>query len=92
MPANVSVAATIDNYGQPLSISVGLDKSVNYYVSSNQSLRRTGFQVVSSFGKLVDQISVAVKGQVQATVTAVFLNNLGNAYMRISISDINSTS
>jgi hypothetical protein len=92
IPADVSVAATIDNYGEPLLITVGLDTGVNYYVSSNQSIRRTGFQVVSSFGKLVDQISVAVKGQVQATINAVFLEGLGDAFIRISISDINSMS
>ena len=84
--------ATIDNYGGPLSIEVGLDNKVNYFVSTNKALQRKGFQVVSSFGRLMNEISVAVKGQVQAIVNIEFQGGLGDAYLRIQISDINSKS
>lgn len=89
MSADVTVAATVGNLGGPLSIEVGLDNSLNYYISSNRTLQRAGFQVVP-MSKLVDQISVAVKGQVQAELEVEFLGGLGDAYIRILISDINS--
>jgi hypothetical protein len=75
-----------------LSIEVGLDKNTNYYVSTNPAIQRNGFRVVPSIGRLTDEISVAVKGQVQATITADLLGGLGDLYMKILISDINSTS
>ena len=45
---------------------------------------------MSTIGALANEISVAIKGQVIAEVEAVFLGGLGNAYMRIQISDINN--
>lgn len=40
----------------------------------------------------MDEISVAVNGQVQATVNAELLGGLGDLFMKIMISDINSMS
>ena len=45
---------------------------------------------MSTIGALANEISVAIKGQVIAELEAVFLGGLGNAYMRIQISDINN--
>jgi hypothetical protein len=89
LSADVNVTATIDNNGEPLSIEVGLDSRSNYYISSNQALRRTGFKVVP-FAELVNEISVVVKGQILAEINAEFLGGLGNAYIRIQIRDLNS--
>ena len=90
LSATVIVDALIDNYGEPLSISVGLNPSVNYYISSDRQLSRNGFQRVPSMGALKEQITFAIKGQVAAEIEAEFLGGLGNAYMRIQISDINN--
>ena len=90
LSATVNIAATIDNYGEPLSISVGLNPSINYYVSSDQQLSRSGFQRVSSIGALADEISVKIKGQVVAEINAEFLGGVGDAFMRVQISDINN--
>ena len=43
-----------------------------------------------SFFDLGDEIAVAVKGQVHAEIYAVYLAGLGDAYLRIDISDINN--
>lgn len=90
LSATVAVDATIDNYGEPLSITVGLDPSVNYYISTDRRLSRSGFQRVPSIGALADEISVAIRGQVVAEIEAEFLGGLGDAFMRIQISDINN--
>ena len=90
LSATIGVAATIDNYGDPLSISIGLDPSVNYYISNKQKLSRDGFQRVTSIGALIDEVAVAIRGQVVAEINAEFLGGLGEAYMRIQISDINN--
>jgi hypothetical protein len=67
-----------------------LDNDVNYYISQNQILQREGFQVVSSIGRLVDELSVTVAGQIAGTVHAEFLRGLGEAYLEISIGDLNN--
>jgi len=90
LSATVAVDATIDNYGKPLSISVGLNPRVNYYISTDRRLSRSGFQRVASIGALANEISVAIKGQVIAEIEAEFLGGLGDAFMRIQISDINN--
>jgi hypothetical protein len=90
LSATVAVNATVDNYGEPLSITVGLDPSVNYYISTDSTLSRSGFQRVPSIGALADEISVAIGGQVVAEIEAEFLGGLGDAFMRIQISDINN--
>jgi hypothetical protein len=36
--ADVGVTATIDNYGEPLTILFGLNPNKNYYLSSNNIL------------------------------------------------------
>ena len=90
LSAMIDCEAIIDNYGEPLSVFVGLNPRVNYYISTDSSLRRNGFQRVSSFLDLGDEIEVAVKGQVHAELYAVYLGGLGDAFLRIQISDINN--
>ena len=90
LSASVAIDATIDNYGDPLSISVGLDPGLNYYISSDTRLSRNGFQRVSSIGALADEISIAFKGQVMAEIEAEIFGGLGNAFITIQISDINN--
>ena len=77
LSANVKVDAIIDNYGNKLSITAGLNPKVNYYVSCEKALIRDGFQRVSSIGALADEISVAIKGQVVAEIWAEFAKGLG---------------
>lgn len=90
LSATIGVAATIDNYGKPLSIKVGLNPNLNYYLSTDSKLNRRGFQRVSSIKALADQILVAIQGQVAAKIDATFFGGLGDASMSIRISDINN--
>ena len=90
IPATIAVAASIDNYGKPLSILVGLNPNVNYYISTDKRLTRSGFQRVSSIGALGNEISYNIRGQVSAELDAELAGGIGKAFMRIKISDINS--
>jgi hypothetical protein len=90
LPAEVQVEASIGKIGSPITITAGLDNDVNYYISTNSTLQRDGFQVVSGVGKLADKITVSVTGQIAATANAVFLKGLGSAYLEVSIADLNS--
>ena len=57
----ININATVDYYGKPLSISVGLDPNTNYYISTEDSysLSRDAFQRVSSIGALEDEMTVS---------------------------------
>ena len=90
LTASVDLRGEIDNYGEPLSISIGLDPDTNYYISSKRSLTRSGFQRVQNVAALGDEIEVTIKGQMKAEIYAVYLNGLGDAYLNIHISDINN--
>ena len=90
LSADINITATIDSYGEPLLIKVGLNPSYNYYISTNQTLTRTGFIRVSNIGSLEDEVGVVVKGRVEAEIEAEFLDGLGSAFMRVQISDINN--
>jgi hypothetical protein len=90
LSATVDVKATVDNYGQPLAITVGLNPSLNYYISTDQKLTRSGFTRVPSISTLADEISVAIAGQILARIDAEFVGGLGSAVMKIQISDINN--
>ena len=90
LSADIDLVATIGNFGEPLSISFGLNPTKNYYLSSDKSLSRAGFQRVSGIKALGKEISVAVRGQVEAEIEAVFLRGLGEAFCRLKISDINN--
>lgn len=90
--AVVGINVTVDNYNEPLGIQFGLDGNLNYYLGTDKSLERPGFQVVS-ISQLVDKLDVAVAGQISATVRADFVGVPGEAWawMDISISDINKS-
>lgn len=88
---DVSVDATVDNAGTPLTISFGLEDSLSYILSSDKTLERPseGF-VVATIGEVVDELSVAVQGQVEASVGATIAGGIGFFNVDLSISDINS--
>jgi hypothetical protein len=90
LSGNVECHATVDNYGEPLSITVGLDPSFNYYISTEKMSNRVGFQRVASIEALVDQIAVSYRGQILAEIRVELMYALGNAIMTIHINDINN--
>ena len=90
LTASVDLRGEIDNYGEPLSISIGLDPDTNYYISSNRSLTRNGFQRVQNVGALGDEMEVAISGRVEAKIDASLFGDLGKASLTIQISDINN--
>ena len=90
LSAIVDVAAFIDNYGEPLSISVGLDPKVNYYISMDRILSRNGFKRINNMTHLLNEITVAIRGQIQAEIEIEFLGGLGGAFIGLEISDINN--
>lgn len=77
LSAMIDCKATVDNYGGPLSISVGLNPSINYYISTDSKLSRNNFQRVPNMLALGDEIEVAIKGQVIAEIYAAYLGGLG---------------
>jgi hypothetical protein len=89
--AEVDVRTIIDNSGPPLSIKFGLEDSLNYIISSDKSLERNGF-VVSTIGEVVNALDVAISGQVIAQVDAAILGGIGELFVDMRISDINSES
>ena len=83
----------MDNYGEPLSITFGLEDSLNYYLPpANRTSARQGFVVLNGTAQLVDELDVSVTGRVIGSVKAEFLGVPGeaNALINVSISDINS--
>lgn len=90
--ADVHANVVVDNLGNPLSISFGLNKNLNYYLSSNTTIARDGFVTVGSIGKLVDQFTVAIAGRVDGELEAslrVPPPMSAYAHIRFGISDIN---
>ena len=93
LSADVDLKAKIDYYGQPLSMSIGLDRSTNYYISGIRDVndsKRSGFQRKESIDAVEDEIVVALVGRVEAEITAEFLQGLGSAFLKIQISDLNT--
>lgn len=92
--ADINVLATVDDYGEDLSIQFGLEDSLNYYLSSNKTLARTGFVVVASPQQLVDRLDVSVSGRVVGEVDATLkippTIGEGSASVKFVIPDINN--
>ncbi len=90
--ADVAGSVIVDNLGKLLSISFGLNKNLNYYLSNNTTLARNGFVTVPTIGSLVDQFNVAIAGRVDGELELslrVPPPSSAHAYIRFGISDIN---
>ena len=91
--ADVSGQVIVDNLGNLLTISFGLNGNLNYYLSSNTSLARDGYVAIPSIGDLVDQFDVAIAGQVAGDIelSLKIPPALGKARAHIwfGISDVN---
>jgi hypothetical protein len=90
--ADVSGQVTVDNLGDLLKISFGLNGNLNYYLSSNTSLARDGYVAIPSIGDLVDQFDVAIAGQVTGDIELslrVPPPGEARAHIRFGISDVN---
>ncbi len=90
--ADVAGSVTVDNLGKLLSISFGLNKNLNYYLSSNTTLARNGYVTVPKIGSLIDQFNVAIAGRVDGELELslrVPPPSSARAYIRFGISDIN---
>ena len=87
--ANINVTTILDDAGPPLSIMFGLEDSLNYMISSNKTLERPGF-VVSTVKGVVNELDVAVKGQIVSTIDATILGGFGSFWVDMRVSDINS--
>ena len=90
LSATVELKATIDYYGDPLSFSIGLDPSINYYISDSNDISRSGFQRKQNISDLRDEVVVALAGRVEAEINAELLQGLGSAFLKIQISDLNT--
>ena len=90
--ADVAGRVTVDNLGELLLISFGLNKNLNYYLSSNTTLARNGFVTVPTIRSLVDQFNVAIAGRVDGELELslrVPPPLSAHAYIKFGISDIN---
>ncbi len=90
--ADVAGRVTVDNLGKLLSISFGLNKNLNYYLSSNTTLARNGFVTVPTIGSLVDQFNAAIAGRVDGELEILLRVPpplSAYAYIKFGISDIN---
>jgi hypothetical protein len=91
LSGTVDLKAAIDNYGEPLSISIGLNPNFNYYISDESIiLQRSGFKRVTSWEDLLNDVSAAIRGQVAAEIEILLAGGLGWAFMSMQISDINN--
>ena len=90
LSASVELKATIDHYGDPLSFSIGLDPSTNYYISDSNDISRSGFQRKQNITSLNEEVVVALAGQVEAEINAELFEGLGGAFLKIQISDLNT--
>jgi hypothetical protein len=90
LSALVQVDASIGEIGSPITITAGLDNDVNYYISTNSTLQRDGFQVVSNPGLLADEIIVSVTGEIAGTANVQLRGGLGDAFFELSITDLGS--
>ena len=88
---DINVGATVDNNGDDLAIKFGLEDKLNYYLSSNKTLARSGF-VVTSIGDLVKELDASITGQVSGIVRAEFVGVPGNAnaFVQFDIADMNN--
>ncbi|GAX18396.1 hypothetical protein FisN_2Lh003 [Fistulifera solaris] len=61
-----------DGDGGPMELSVGLDESLNYYLSDPgaDSSNREGFKIVSGISGLVSEVEAVFAGQATANLTA----------------------
>lgn len=90
--ADVAGRVTVDNLGKLLSISFGLNKNLNYYLSSNSTLARNGFVTVPTIGSLVDQFDAAIAGRVDGELDILLRVPpplSAHANIKFGISDIN---
>jgi hypothetical protein len=90
LSAGVQVEASIGKIGSPITITAGLDNDVNYYISTNSTLQRDGFRVVSNPGLLAEEIIVSVTGEIAGTANVQLRGGLGYAFFELSITDLGS--
>jgi hypothetical protein len=68
----MSAAISGKDPSDPLSVKVGLNDSLNYYLSSpgNVSSSRPGFVNVSGIGGLISEVGIEFDGAINANITA----------------------
>lgn len=90
--ADVTGIVTVDNLGDLLTISFGLNENINYFLSNKTSLARDGYVAIPSIGDLVDQFDAAIAGQVLGDIELelrVPPPSRAYAHIRFGISDVN---
>jgi len=90
--ADVNGNVVVDNLGKLLTITFGLNKKLNYYLSSNTTIARNGFTTVPTIGSIVNQFNVAIAGRVAGKLEVklrVPQPLSGRAQINFGVSDIN---
>lgn len=89
--ADITGEVTVDNLGDPLSISFGLNDRLNYYLSSNTTLSRDRF-VTTTLTDLVDKFDIAITGRVIGVIDLslrVPPPFIARAHVKFGIPDVN---
>jgi hypothetical protein len=90
--ADITGEVTVDNLGPPLSIFLGLNDRLNYYLSSNTSLARDRFVTIPTLTDLVDKFDIAITGRVIGVIDLslrVPPPFIARAHVKFGIPDVN---
>ena len=88
--ASITAKTVVDNSGRPLTITFGLEPSLNYFLKKDSTWIRDNFVVVDGPSSLVDSLDVAIAGRVTGSINATLANNFGNAHIKLDVSDLNN--
>ena len=93
LSATVYTKTVVDNYDDLLTVKIGLEDSLNYYLRDKNDtwpIDREGFVGVDGIAKLVDELDVTIAGRVSGSIEADFGIVPASASLQIDISDINN--